>query len=137
MRARLRGHVSIWPLRFWGMRGALAPVLLLFVEGISIQTIPLHDLHDQDLVNHLLEGVAGMTREGHLEACVQTLLEEVHLLLLGVCITRSVPHHASEAVGVLLDLLGTFGNVVELFHFGIHHALGYVVLMEGFGELLP
>ena len=104
MRARLRGHVSIWPLRFWGMRGALAPVLLLFVEGISIQTIPLHDLHDQDLVNHLLEGVAGMTREGHLEARVQTLLEEVHLLL-EVYLTGSVPHHASEAVGILLNLL--------------------------------
>ena len=77
-----------------------------------------------------------MTREGHLEACVQTLLEEVHLLLLGVCLTGSVPHHVSEVVGVLLDLLGSLGNVVELFHFGIHHALGHVVLAEGFSELL-
>ena len=77
-----------------------------------------------------------MTREGHLEACVQTLLEEVHLLL-GVCLTGNVPHHVSKMIGVLLDLLGSLGNVVELFHFGIHHALGHVVLMEGFSELLP
>ena len=49
----------------------------------------------------------------------------------------SIPHHASEAVGVLLDLLGSLGNVVELFHFGIHHTLGHMVLVEGFGKLLP
>ena len=73
----------------------------------------------------------------HLEACVQTLLEEVHLLLLRVCLTRSVPHHESEAVTILLDLLGSLGNVVELLHFGIHHALRHVVLVEGFDELLP
>ena len=78
-----------------------------------------------------------MTQEGHLKARVQTLLEELHLLLLRVCLTRSVPHHASEAVGVLLDLLGSLRNVVEFFHFGIHHALRHVVLAEGFGELLP
>ena len=84
-----------------------------------------------------MEGVAGMTREGHLEACVQTLLEQVHLLLLGVYLTRSVPHHASELVGVLLDLLGPLGNVTKLFNFGIHHALEHKVLAEGFGELLP
>ena len=78
-----------------------------------------------------------MTREGHLEVCVQTLLEEIHLLLLGVCLTGNVPHLASEAISVLLDLLGSLGNVVKLFHFGIHHALGHVVLTEGFGELLP
>ena len=76
-----------------------------------------------------------MTREGHLEARVQTLLEEVHLLLR-ICLTESVSHHASEAVGVLLYLLGSLTNVVELFHFGIHHALRHVVLTEGFGELL-
>ena len=73
-------------------------------------------LHLQNLVDHFLEGVAGMTREGHLEASVETLLEEVHLLLLKVYLTRSIPHHASEAVGVLLDLLGSLGNVAELFH---------------------
>ena len=73
----------------------------------------------------------------HLEACVQTLLEEVHLLLLRVCRTGSVPHHASEAVGILQDLLGSLGNVMELFHFSIHPPLGHVVLIEGFGELLP
>ena len=78
-----------------------------------------------------------MTQEGHLEACVQTLLEEVHLLLLRVCLTRSVPHHASEVVRVLLDLLGPLGNVSKLFHFGIHHALKHMVLTEGSGELLP
>ena len=78
-----------------------------------------------------------MTREGHLEVCVQTLLEEIHLLLLGVCLTGSIPHHASESVGVLLNLLAPLGNVAKLFHFGIHHALGHVVLAEGFGELLP
>ena len=78
-----------------------------------------------------------MTRQGHLEPCVETLLEEVHLLLLGVCFTGSVPYHASEAVGILLDLLGSLGNVAELFHFGIHHALRHVVFVEGFGELLP
>ena len=39
-------------------------------------------------------------------------------------------------VGILLDLLGSLGNVVKLFHFGIHHALGHVVLAEGFSELL-
>ena len=78
-----------------------------------------------------------MTQKGHLEACVQTLLEEVHLLLLRVCIIGSLPHHASEVAGVLLDLVGSLGNVAELFHFGIHHALGHVLLMEGFGELLP
>ena len=94
-------------------------------------------LHHEDLVNHLLEGVAGMTRDGHLEACVQTLLEEVHLLLLGVYLIRSIPHHASEAVGILLNLLGRIGNVAELFHLGIHHALGHMVLVEGFGKLLP
>ena len=77
-----------------------------------------------------------MTREGHLEACVQTLLEEVHLLL-GVYLTRSIPRHASEVIGVLLDLLGSLGNFAALFHFGIHHALGHVVLAEGFDELLP
>ena len=93
-------------------------------------------LHHQDLVNHLPESVAGMTREGHLEAFVQTLLGEVHLLL-GVCLTGSVPHHASEAISVLLNLLGPLGHVVELFHLGIHHALGHVVLAEGFDELLP
>ena len=43
----------------------------------------------------------------------------------------------SEVVGVLLDLLGPLGNVVELFHFGIHHSLGNMVLAEGFGKLLP
>ena len=78
-----------------------------------------------------------MTQEGHLETCVQSLLEEVHLLLLGVCLTWSVPHHESEAVGILLDLLGSLGNVAELFHFGIHHTLGHMVLVEGFGKLLP
>ena len=78
-----------------------------------------------------------MAQEGHLEVCVQTLLEEVHLLLLRVCLIRSVPHHASEVVGILLDLLGSLGNVVKLFHFGIHHALGHMMLMEGFGKLLP
>ena len=77
-----------------------------------------------------------MTRKGHLEACVQTLLEEVHLLLR-VCLTGSVPHYVSEAVGILLDLLSPLGNVAELFHLGIHHALGHMVLVEGFGELLP
>ena len=78
-----------------------------------------------------------MTQEGHLKARVQTLLEELHLLLLRVCLTRSVPHHASEAVGILLELLGSLGNVAELFHFGIHHAFGHVVLAEGFSKLLP
>ena len=78
-----------------------------------------------------------MTQEGHLETCVQSLLEEVHLLLLGVYLTRSLPHHASDAVVVFLDLLGSLGNVEELFHFGIHHTLGHMVLTEGFGELLP
>ena len=51
--------------------------------------------------------------------------------------STTVPHHASEAVGVLLDLLGSLKNVVELFHFCIHHALGHVVLAEGFGKLHP
>ena len=77
-----------------------------------------------------------MTREGHLEACVQTLLEEVHLLLR-ICLIGSIRHHASEAVGILLDLLEALGNVAELIHFVIHHALGHVVLVEGFSELLP
>ena len=78
-----------------------------------------------------------MTREGHLEACVQTLLEEVDLLLIRVYLTGSIAHHASEAVGVLLNLLGPSGNVAELFHLGIHHAPRYMMLMEGFGKLLP
>jgi hypothetical protein len=78
-----------------------------------------------------------MTREGHLETCVQTVLQEVHFLLLRVCLTGSVPHHVSEAVGVLLNLLGPLGNVVELFHLGIHNALEHMMLMEGFGKLLP
>ena len=72
------------PLRCRCVRGALRPALLLLVEGVGLQTIPLHL---QDLVDHLLEGVPGMTREGNLEAHVQTLLEEVHLLLLKVCLT--------------------------------------------------
>ena len=76
-----------------------------------------------------------MTQEAHLEVCVQTLLEEVHLLLLIVYLIGSVPHHASEVVGVLLDLLGSLGNIAELFHFGIHHALRHVVLTKGFDEL--
>jgi hypothetical protein len=33
--------------------------------------------------------------------------------------------------------LGPLGNIAELFHLSIHHALRYVMLMEGFGELLP
>ena len=78
-----------------------------------------------------------MTRKGHLEACVQTLLEELHLLLLGVCLTKSIPHHASEAIGILLNLLGPLRNVVKLLNIGIHHAHGHVVLMVGFDELLP
>ena len=78
-----------------------------------------------------------MTEEGHLEACVQSLLEELHLLLLEVCLTWSVPHHASEAIGVLLDLLESMGNIAKLFHFGIHHTLRHMVLVEGFNKLLP
>ena len=109
-------------------------MVLFLVEGVGLQMIPLHH---QDLVDHLLEGVAGMTREGHLEACVQTLLEEIHFLLLGVYLTRSVPHHAIEAVGILLDLLEPRGNVAELFHLGIYHTLRYMMLTEGLGELLP
>jgi hypothetical protein len=58
---------------------------------------------------------------------VQTLLEEVHLLLR-VCLTGSVPHHVSEVVGILLNLLGPLGNVAELFHLGIHHAFGHAML---------
>ena len=75
-----------------------------------------------------------MAQEGHLEAHVQTLLEEVHLLLLGICLTGSVPHHASEAIGVLLDLLESMGNIAKLFHFGIHHTLRHMVLVEGSGD---
>jgi hypothetical protein len=77
-----------------------------------------------------------MTREGHLEVHVQALLEKVHLLLR-VCLIGSVPHLASEAVGILLNLLGPLGNVVKLFYLGIHHALEHVMLVEGLGELLP
>ena len=78
-----------------------------------------------------------MTREGNLEAHVQTLLEEVHFLLLRVYLIRSIPHHMSEAVGILLNLLGPLGDVTEILYLGIHHALGHMMLTEGFGELLP
>jgi hypothetical protein len=46
------------------MSRTLEPTLFLLVEGIHLQTIPLHLQH---LVDHLTKGVASMTREGHLE----------------------------------------------------------------------
>jgi hypothetical protein len=42
MRARQRGHVSMWPLRCQGVRHALGSGLLLLIESIDLQTIPLH-----------------------------------------------------------------------------------------------
>jgi len=78
-----------------------------------------------------------MTREGHLETRVQPLLEAVHLFLLSIGLTRSIPHHAGEASGVLLNPLGALGDVAELLHLGIHDTFGHVVLTEGLSELLP
>jgi hypothetical protein len=46
------------------MRGTLEPALLLLMEGVHLQTIPLHLQH---LVDHLMKGATSMTREGHLE----------------------------------------------------------------------
>jgi hypothetical protein len=60
----------------------------------------------------------------------------VHLLLLGIGLTWSIPHHAGEASGVLLNLLGSLGDVVKL-HLGIHDTFRNVLLIEGLGELLP
>jgi hypothetical protein len=77
-----------------------------------------------------------MTQEGHLETRVQPLLETVHLLLLGVGLTWSIPHHVGETSGVLLNLLGALGDVVELLHLGIHDTIRHVVLIEDLGELL-
>jgi hypothetical protein len=76
-----------------------------------------------------------MTREDHLEMRVLPLLEIVHLLLLRVGLTWSIPHHAGETSGVLLNLLGALGDVVELLHLGIHDTLRHVVLIEDLGEL--
>jgi hypothetical protein len=109
-------------------------VLLLLVEGIHIHTIPLHLQH---LVDHLTKGATSMTQEGHLEMRVQPLLEIVHLLLLGIGLTWSISHHAGEASGVLLNLLGALGDVAKLVHLGIHDSIRHVVLTEGLGELLP
>jgi hypothetical protein len=78
-----------------------------------------------------------MTREGHLESRVQSLLETVHLLLLGIGLPWIIPHHAGEASGVVLNLLGALGDVAKLLHLGIHDTLRYVVLTEGLSELLP
>jgi hypothetical protein len=61
----------------------------------------------------------------------------VHLLLVGAGLLRSVPHHANEASGVFLHLQSPLGEVAELLHFGIHDALGHVVLTEGLSELRP
>jgi hypothetical protein len=44
-----------------GARRALRPALLLLVEGVGLQTIPLHLW---DLVDHLLEGVASRDENG-------------------------------------------------------------------------
>jgi hypothetical protein len=65
---------------------------------------------------------------------VQPLLEIVHLLLLGINLAWSIPHHAGEASGVLLNLLGALGDVAKLLHLGIFR---HMVFMEGLGELLP
>jgi hypothetical protein len=54
----------MWPLRGQATRGTLKLTLLLLVEGVHLQTIPLHLQH---LVDHLAKGAVGMTREGHLE----------------------------------------------------------------------
>jgi hypothetical protein len=78
-----------------------------------------------------------MTREGHLETRVQPLLKTVHLLLLGIGLTWSIPHHAGEASGVLPNLLGSLGDVVKLLHLGIHDTFRNVLLTEGLSELLP
>jgi hypothetical protein len=40
------------------MRGTLEPALLLLVEGIRLQTIPLQL---QNLVDHLMKGATSMT----------------------------------------------------------------------------
>jgi hypothetical protein len=78
-----------------------------------------------------------MTREGHLEMRVQPLLEIVHLLLLGIGLTWSIPHHAGEPSSVLLNLLGALGDIAKLLYLGIHDALRHVLLMKSLGELLP
>jgi hypothetical protein len=78
-----------------------------------------------------------MTREGHLETRVQPLLEIVHLLLFGIGLTWSIPHHAGETSSVLLNLLGALGDVVKLLHLGIHDSLRHVLLTKSLGELLP
>ena len=124
----------MWPLRGQATRGTLEPALLLLVEGVRLQTIPLYL---QYLVDHLTKGATGMTREGHLETRVQPLLEAVHLFLLGIGLTWSIPHHAGETSGVLLNLLGALGDVAKLLHLGIHDTFGHVVFTEGLGELLP
>jgi hypothetical protein len=116
------------------MRGTLELALLLLVEGVRLQTIPLHLQH---LVDHLMKGAASMTQEGHLETRVQPLLETVHLLLLGIDLTWSIPHRAGETSSVLLNLLGALRDVAKLLHLGIHDAFKHVLLTEGLGELLP
>jgi hypothetical protein len=77
-----------------------------------------------------------MTREGHLETRVQPFLEIVHLLVLGIGLTWSIPHHAGETSSVFLNLLGALGDVVKLLHLAIHDALRHVLLTKGLSELL-
>jgi hypothetical protein len=126
--------VSTWPLGCRATRRTLGPALLLLVLSIGLQAVPFHL---QGLVDHLPEGVAGVTREGHLEARTQTLLEEVHLLLLSVGLIWSIPHGAGETSGILLYLLSALGDVAELLHLGVHDTLRYMLLTERLSELSP